>query len=239
MEFKLGRGGVFMSCVGYPECKGAREESGTEVKADEPIGIHPESGLPIFLKTGRFGPFVEMPDPADSTTEEEKAPEPEINPKTGKKKRVAKKKKPAFKGRRASIPAGKELSTVTLEDAVKYLSLPRELGRNPKTDLPVIANTGRFGPYVGHDGEFRSIKKGDPYTITLEEALVMLNTPKAPPKGAVIAKELGKHPKTGRALTLYKSKQGHFLKKGLRRIYLPDNEDIEAFTAETAVSYLA
>jgi DNA topoisomerase-1 len=237
MEFKLGRGGVFMSCVGYPECKGAREESGSEVKGDEPIGTHPDTGLPIFVRTGRFGPFVEMPDKVSEEPEAE--PVAEINPKTGKKKRVAKKKKPAFSGRRASIPAGKDVATVTLEDAVKYLSLPRDLGVNPKTSLPVIANTGRFGPYVGHDGEFRSIKKGDPYTISLDEALVLLNTPKAPPKGASIAKELGKHPKTGRALTLYKSKQGYFLKKGLRRIYLPESEDIDAFTAETAASYLA
>jgi len=244
MEYKLGRGGIFMSCITFPECKGAREENGGEVKGDESIGTHPDTGLPIFVRTGRFGPFVEMPDtPATSEQETvnrtEKERVTEINPKTGKKKRVAKKKKPAFSGRRASIPAGKDVATVTLEDAVKYLSLPRELGLNPKTNLPVIANTGRFGPYVGHDGEFRSIKKGDPYAITLEEALTLLNTPKAPPKGAVIAKELGKHPKTGRALTLYKSKQGHFLKKGLRRIYLPESEDLETFTADTAASYLA
>lgn len=225
MEFKLGRGGVFMSCTGYPDCKGAREESGAEVKGDEPIGIHPDTNLPIYLRTGRFGPYVEMPDAAKTEAPEEK-------PKKGRKK------KPAFSGRRASIPAGVNVASVTLHDAVKYLSLPRELGIHPSTGLPVIANTGRFGPYVGHDGEFRSIKKGDPYAITLDEALVLLNTPKAPPKGAVIAKELGKHPKSGKQLTLYKSKQGYFLKKGLRRIYLPESEDVDAFTAETAAAYL-
>ncbi len=242
MEFKLGRGGIFMSCKNYPECKGAREESGAEVKGDEPIGVHPETGLPVYIRTGRFGPYVEMPDKeeVDSTEKTQgSAEKAEINPKTGKKKRATKKKKPAFKGRRASVPAGKDLATVTLEDAVKYLSLPRELGVKPETGLPVIANTGRFGPYVGHDGEFRSIKKGDPYTITLEEALTLLNTPKAPPKGATIAKELGKHPKTGKHLTLYKSKQGYFLKKGLRRIYLPEGTDIEKMDATEASTYLA
>jgi len=238
MEFKLGRGGIFMSCTRFPECKGAREENGAEVKGDEPIGTHPDTTLPIYLRTGRFGPYVEMPDT-------ETAPEPEKEEvveytKTGKKKRKSAKKKPAFSGRRASVPAGKDLASVTLEDAVKYLSLPRDLGVNPKTGLPVIANVGRFGPYVGHDGEFRSIKKGgDPYTITLDDALVLLNTPKAPPKGAVIAKEVGKHPKTGKQLTLYKSKQGYFLKKGLRRIYLPETVDVEAFTPEEAATYLA
>lgn len=226
MEFKLGRGGVFMSCTRYPECKGAREESGAEVKGDEPIGTHPSTGLPVYLRTGRFGPYVEMPEKEDAEAASEE------KPKKGRKKA-------AFKGRRASVPPGKDVATVTLEDAVKYLSLPRELGNDPATGLPVIANTGRFGPYVGRDGEFRSIKKSDPYTITLQEALVLLNTPKAPPKGATIAKELGKHPKTGKHLTLYKSKQGYFLKKGLRRIYLPDTVDADAMTAEEAASYLA
>jgi len=238
MEFKLGRGGIFMSCTRYPDCKGAREENGAEVKGDEPIGNHPVSGLPIFVRTGRFGPYVEMPD-KEVVIEEPKEEAPVALTKTGKKKRVAKKKKPTFSGRRASVPPGTDLATVTLADAVKYLSLPRDLGANPKTGLPVIANTGRFGPYVGHDGDFRSIKKSDPYTITLDEALVLLNTPKAPPKGATIAKEVGKHPKSGKNLTLYKSKQGLFLKKGLRRIYLPENTDVDSFTPEEAATYLA
>ena len=234
MEYKLGRGGVFMSCTRYPECDGARQEDGHELKADEPLGTHPETGLPIYVRTGRFGPYVEMPDP--TAVEPEVAKEPQQK---GKKKTVKKAKKPAFKGKRASIPAGKNVADVTLEDAVRYLSLPRELGLHPKTGLPVTANTGRFGPYVAHNGEFRSIKKGDPYTITFDEAVTLVDTPKAPPKGAKVAKELGKHPKTGRALTLYESKQGLFLKKGLRRIYLPDSVKADDLTVEEAASYLA
>jgi DNA topoisomerase I len=119
-------------------------------------------------------------------------------------------------------------------------SPPRELGLHPETGKPVFASTGQFGPYVGSDGEFRSIKKGDPYTITFDEAMTFLNTPKQPPKGAVVAKEIGQHPKTGKMLTLYKSKQGYFFKKGLfkkglRRIYLPESTDIDALTpAEVA-----
>ena len=235
MEFKLGRGGVFMSCTRYPDCDGARQEDGTEVKPDEPLGIHPEFKKPIFIRTGRFGPYVEMPLEEEKKEEE---PAPEEKPVKGKKKATKKKaKKPAFVGKRASIPAGKPLAEVTLDDAVKYLSLPRELGTNPATGKPVVANVGRFGPYVAHDGEFRSIKKGDPYTITLDEALVLVNTPKAAPKGATIVKEM-KHPVTGRALTLYKSKQGLFLKKGLRRIYLPDTVVADDLSPEEAAEYL-
>jgi DNA topoisomerase-1 len=263
MEFKLGRGGIFMSCTRYPECVGARQEDGTELKSDEPIGMHPETGQPIYLRTGRFGPYVEMPieeaaEPAAAdaapVAEElaaEAAPAEEAVPTAGKgkakkavkkvaKKRVAKKAKPKKPAaRRASVPAGTDLAALTLEDAVKFLSLPRELGMHPESGKPVIANTGRFGPYVAHDGEFRSIKKGDPYTIPLAEALAVLAEPKRPPKGVDIVREIGKHPKTGKVLTLYKSKQGLFLKKGLRRIYLPENQSADELTPAEAASYLA
>lgn len=247
MEFKLGRGGVFMSCKRYPDCDGARQEDGHEIKADEPLGIHPETGMPIFMRTGRFGPYVEMPLAAGAAPEEPTleapAPLPALT-KKGKARKVRaakpkKPKKPAFVGKRASVPAGKEVSSVTLEDAVKYLSLPRDVGVNPATGKMVVANTGRFGPYIAHDGEFRSIKKADPYTITLDEALVLVNTPKQPPKGATIVKDIGKHPKTGKALILYKSKQGLFLKKGLRRIYLPDSVKEDELTPSEAASYLS
>ena len=79
----------------------------------------------------------------------------------------------------------------------------------------MFASTGRFGTYVGSDGEFRSLKAkvGDPYTITLDEALTLLAEPKKAQKGVEIVKEIGKHPRTGKNLVLYKSKQGLFLKK--------------------------
>jgi DNA topoisomerase-1 len=246
MEFKLGRGGIFLSCTKYPECTGARQEDGTEVKPDEPIGMHPEIGRLIFIRTGRFGPYVEMP-LEDELVEEaaaEVAEEPAAT--DGKKKKPAKKaaKKPKKKAKpklnvkRASIPPGTDLSSVTLEDAVRYLSLPREVGTHPETGEPIVANTGRFGPYVAHNGEFRSIKKSDPYTITFDEALALVNEPKRPPKGVDIVREVGKHPKTGKLITLYKSKQGLFLKKGLRRIYFPESQDADSLTPEECAEYL-
>jgi DNA topoisomerase-1 len=245
MEFKLGRGGVFMSCKRYPDCMGARTEEGVELKDDEPIGHDPVTGAPIFIKTGRFGPYVEMALPEEPTVEIE-LPVEEIVAK-GKKKKPAKKAtkkakgRPKKAGKRASIPAGTDLATITLADALRYLSLPRELGMHPSTGKAVFASTGRFGPYVGSDGEFRSLKAavGDPYTITLDAALALLAEPKKPPRGVDIVKEIGKHPRTGKNLVLYKSKQGLFLKKGLRRIYLPDSVKPDAITPAEAAEYLA
>lgn len=228
MEFKLGRGGIFMSCTRYPDCEGARQEDGSELKSDEPLGNDPETGTPIFVKTGRFGPYVEMelptPEPVQEFT------------KTGKPKKMKEPKK-AFK--RASVPAGVDLTALTLKDALHYLSLPRSLGNHPTSGKPIIANIGRFGPYVGHDGEFRSLKGADdPYTITLDRAVSVLAEPKRPPKGVDIVREVGKHPKTGKNIVLYKSKAGLFLKKGLRRIYLPESQKADELTPLEATEYL-
>jgi len=240
MEFKLSRGGVFMSCKRYPECLGARSEDGAEIKGDVSIGNHPDTGMPIYIKTGRFGPYVEMPLEIVSSEQEQVA----VDPTPLVKKRATKggtkraKKAPKIAAKRASIPAGVDLTKVTLADAVKYLSLPRELGLHPVTGKQVFANIGRFGPYVGSDGEFRSIKKADPYTVTFDEAMILLNTPKRPPKGVEIVKEIGKHPKTGKTIVLYKSKQGHFFKKGLRRIYLPDTVAIDSLTPNDVAELL-
>ena len=227
MEMKLGRGGIFMSCKRYPDCLGARTESGEELKPDEPIGTHPETGQPMYIKTGRFGPYVEMPIEAPAAAEETR---------DGKKKK-GRSKKAKENVKRASIPPGTDLAKITSADAVKYLSLPRDLGTDD-AGKKIIASTGRFGPYVGREGEFRSIKKGDPYTIMLAEAIALLNEPKRPPRGVEIVKEIGKHPKTKRTITLFKSKQGLFLKKGLRRIYLPHNTKADELTPELAAEIL-
>ena len=98
MEFKLGRGGIFMSCIRYPECVGARQEDGGELKSDEPIGNHPDTGEPIFVKTGRFGPYVEMILPA--------LPEVLSDEPVKKPRKNAKPKKVKINAKRASVPAG-------------------------------------------------------------------------------------------------------------------------------------
>jgi DNA topoisomerase-1 len=259
MEFKLGRGGIFMSCTRYPECDGARQQDGSEVKNDEPIGMDPATGSPIFMRTGRFGPYVELMLPPSETVEEIIDPLPgkadavdekdaleageiqadtktKLKPKRKSRAKKAAKPKPNVK--RASVPAGVDISTVTLEDALKYLSLPRELGIHPISGKPVVANTGRFGPYLAHDGEFRSLKKDDPYTVDFDTAMGILAIPKQPPRGVDIVREVGKHPKTGKQIVLYKSKAGLFLKKGLRRIYLPESATADDLTPEEAAEYL-
>lgn len=222
MEMKLSRNGVFMSCTRFPECAGARTEAGAVMGGEDPLGVHPESGHPIFVRNGRFGPYVEM------VIEEGK----ETKTKSGK----VRKGKPIAK--RASIPKEIDPDTITLSQAVTLLILPRELGAHPDTGHPISANTGRYGPYIVHDGDFRSLKEDDPYTITLERALEILREPKKGRAGIEVVRVVGTHPKTKKPITLYKSKRGYFLKKGFKHFLLPSKTDPDTLTVEQALTIL-
>jgi len=194
MEIKLGRNGKFLSCSRYPDCEGALTLDGHEFKKDEPIGMDPATGLPIFVLNGRFGPYVQL---GVKPPKEKKVKKPRV-------KKVKKdlgaatssdaaelasdsqllapsSKLPVLKPRMASIPKTMDPAKVTVADALKYLSLPRVLGNDPATGKPITASIGRFGPYVVRESDFRSIKApDDPYTITLERALEMLAIAKKP-----------------------------------------------------------
>ena len=161
MVFKLSRGGKFMSCNRFPDCTGSRTETGEVISNEppKPIGNWPESGEPIYVLTGRFGPYVQVGETP-----------------TGKGSKS--KNKP----RRASVPKEKLPEDVTLEDALHYLSLPRTLGTHPETGESIVANVGRFGPYIAHNTkpkpDFRSLKTDDVYQIDLPRALEILKEEK-------------------------------------------------------------
>jgi DNA topoisomerase I len=216
MVKKLGRSGTFLSCERFPDCNGARLADGSMLKAEAPIGTHPESREDIYVLNGRFGPYVQL----GATPEKVK----------GKK---------AITPRRTGLPDGVKPEDVTIELAIKLLALPRELGNHPTTSEPIIANTGKFGPYIGHAGDFRSLKGADnPYDVTYERALEILAQPKGTRKGEKLLKELGVNPKTKKLVNVYESKSGRYLKKGFKRIGIPDNIKTEDITLEIAVELL-
>lgn len=158
MVLKLSKMGSFMSCSRFPDCDGARNEKGEELKDPDSIGIDEATGQKVFILSGPFGPYVQL---GEKTKE---------NPKP----------------KRSSIAKDIDPATVTLEQALTYLSLPRILGKHPVSGEEVMANNGRFGPYVGCNGEFRSLKEKDGdnvYTVTLERALELLAIPKKPGRG--------------------------------------------------------
>ena len=226
MVKKLSKTGVFMSCSRFPECTGSRTENGDVIKESEAIGTHPETGHPIHVRVGRFGPYLEMSEP-----------EPEADKKATKTKKKARTKKGASK--RASIPKEINPETITMEQAVHLLSLPRVLGNHPETGMPVTAAIGKFGPFIVHNGDFRSLKGADdPYTITYERSLEILKEPKKGRPGIAIAREVGEHPRTKKKIYLYKSKSGFFLKKGFKHVIVPSSMDPEKLTVPEALELL-
>jgi DNA topoisomerase-1 len=130
--------------------------------------VYPETGEPIFVMDGKYGPYVQVGDP-----------------KVAKEKGKKKKSKP----KRASLPKGKDIASVTLQDALTYLTLPRLLGVNPETGDTVTASVGRFGPYIVHQTDFRALKTDDVYTIELPRALEILKEPKKPARGRFARKK--------------------------------------------------
>lgn len=163
----------------------------------EPLGIHPETGEHIYCLTGRYGPYFQLGEKTDE------------NPKP----------------KRASLPKGKKPKDVTLEDAVRQLSLPRMLGNHPETGFPVFVNEGRFGPYISHNEESRSLRKGDDlFTITLDRALEILAEPKRSRGGNILIKDFGKAGPGGETLVIYDGRYGPYIKFGKKNIKLPEEK---------------
>lgn len=164
-------------------------------RGPEPIGTDPKTGQHVYCLVGRYGPYFQL----GEKTEE--------NPKP----------------KRASMPKGMTPKTAELETALKLLELPRELGDHPDTGKPVRANTGRFGPYVVHDGDFRSLKKEDDlYEIDLKRALEILAEEKKGRRGAAVVKDFGRVEKLKKKVAIYDGKYGLYIKAGTKNISLPD-----------------
>jgi DNA topoisomerase-1 len=179
------------------------------------LGTDPETGLPVLMLQGRFGPYVQL----GEATEDEKKP------------------------KRASLPKGMSPADVKLEHALRWLSLPRTLGKHPDTGEDVKAGIGRFGPFVVAGNEFRSLAKDDDvYTVPFARALELLAAPKGG-RGARKAIEplrtLGAHPADGEPVTLWEGRYGPYVKHGDVNASLPKGVAHEGFTLEQAVPLLA
>ncbi|MFP4425207.1 MAG: type I DNA topoisomerase [Spirochaetaceae bacterium] len=186
-------------------------------RGPEPIGTHPDTGEKIYCLTGRYGPYVQL----GEATEDKPKP------------------------KRAGLPKGVKPSEVDVELATKLLSLPRTLGEHPETGEEVVANVGRFGPFVVSGGEFRSLKSDDDvYTITLDRALELLSEEKkGGRKRSKLLKELGQDPNKKRKLAVYDGKYGPYIKAGTKNVSLPEEkqteEAIEQLTLEEAARIVA
>jgi DNA topoisomerase-1 len=186
----------------------------TKTSDERLLGQHPEWGVPILVRSGRYGPYVTT-QPLDEGTEV----------------------------KTASLFKDMSVADVTLEDAVKLLSLPRTLGTDPEHDNEAVtAQNGRYGPYVKRGTESRSLEtEASLFTVTLDEALALLAQPKLRGRRAAAAplRELGNDPSTGKPMVVREGRFGPYVTDGETNASLRKGDSIEELTIDRAAELLA
>jgi len=205
---RLGKRGSFIGCTGYPECDYTRNTDGsTGNQEPTQLGTDAASGKNIQLLVGPYGPYIQLGE-------------------------VEGKEKP----KRVSVPKDIALADVNLDVALRLLALPREIGIHPETGKKIIANIGRFGPYLNHNGSFKSIPRSDSvFDIDLPRALEVL----AMAKGRDALRVLGEHPQDGGEVAIYDGRFGAYVQHGKVRATLPKGEEVGTIEFERALELLA
>ncbi|MFO0924450.1 MAG: type I DNA topoisomerase [Pirellulales bacterium] len=186
-----------------------------QAAGDEPLGADPTTGKPIFVKQGRFGPYVQL----GANDDEEK--------------------------KLASLLKGMDPASIDIDTALQLLSLPRELGVHPESSEPIIATNGRYGPYVKCGSESRSLPENlGLLTITLDEALQLLAQPKtgrgraaATPKAPL--QTFAESPVTGKPIQLLDGRYGPYVTDGETNASIPKGTEAAGVTFELAIQWLA
>ena len=220
LSLKVGRFGAFVGCSNYPDCRFTRqfktdEEGGQQGTAESAgLGVDPATGLPVLLKSGRFGPYIQLGEGAEA----------------------------GEKPKRASLPSGVQPASVTLEYALKLLSLPREVGIHPETGKTISAGFGRYGPYVEHDGKYVKIDADEVFTIGANRAVTVIA--EGAGKGGRVAqksvlKDLGEHPEQGGKIEILSGKYGPYIKFGKINATLPKDVKPENLSVQQAVELIA
>jgi DNA topoisomerase-1 len=178
-------------------------------QADGPMGVEPESGLPIFVKVGRFGPYVQLGEPEEGS-------------------------KPKMKG----LPPGLDVADVDLETAIKIVAMPKEMGVFDKNGETIVADIGRYGPYVKAGSETRSLPKDmNILDLTTEQAIELLNTEKKG-RGRAAASAL-KEFKEDESIKVLNGRYGPYVKQGKVNASVPKDMDVEKMTLEDALKLIA
>ena len=185
-------------------------------QGDEPLGTCPETGKPVYMKVGRFGPYVQR-----GTMEDEEKPQ------------------------NASLLKGMNPSDIDLETALKLLTLPRNLGNHPEKGEPIMAYNGRFGPYIKSGDDTRSLPAEiSPLDVTLEQAVHLLAQPKTHGRGRAAAKReplkvFEESPVTKQKVQLLDGRYGPYVTDGETNASLPKGTAVEELTFPEALDLLA
>ncbi|MEX0752096.1 MAG: type I DNA topoisomerase, partial [Xanthobacteraceae bacterium] len=220
LSLKLGKFGAFVGCSNYPDCRYTRQMSVTAggEGADggvKVLGEAPKTGLEVTLRSGRFGPYVQLGEAVDGE-----------------------------KPKRAGLPKGTELPSVDLDFALALLSLPREVGRHPETGEPIRAGVGRYGPYVQHEKTYANLESGDDVlTIGLNRAVTLIAEKKLKPSrgrrfGAEPGRVLGEHPVKGGPIVVKSGRYGPYVSHAGINATLTGGKTPETVTLDEAVALI-
>ena len=217
LGLKLGKFGAFIGCANYPECKytrplGLENPEGAEGTNPRELGLDPTTKLPVSLKKGPYGLYVQLGEQVDGE-----------------------------KPKRSALPKGLAPADLDLETALKLLALPREIGPHPQDGEMITAAIGRFGPYLKHGKTFRSLGKDDDIlTIGLNRAVSLLAEPRQPRRGMPTPlKVLGPHPADGAPINLFSGRYGPYVSHGGVNATLPRDISPEEVTLDQAVELIA
>ena len=222
LSLRLGKFGAFIGCSNYPECKFTRPLA----PSDEPESAIPAEGMPmgegpngpVVLKSGRFGPYFETPNPDDDA-----------------------------KPKRASLPRGWTAETTTLEKALALLALPRQVGMHPSENEMILAGIGRYGPYLQMGKMYANLPSvEDVFEIQKNRAVAVIDEKKAGGgrgrfgrAAPAPIKELGESPVTGKAVRVLNGRYGPYINDGDTNANVPKDKKPEDVTLDEALSLLA
>jgi DNA topoisomerase-1 len=219
LSLRLSKFGAFIGCSNYPECRYTRalssQADGTLDIGTKKLGTDPETGLDVTVRSGRFGPYLQL-------GEAEKDGE---------------------KPKRAGLPKGVAPDEIDFEAALKLLSLPREVGKHPEDGEPIKAGIGRYGPYVQHGKIYANLESPDDvFTIGLNHAVTLIAEKKAKgPRrrfGADPGRSLGDHPTKGGPIVAKKGRYGPYVSHDGVNATLPADKTPETVTLEEAVALI-
>jgi DNA topoisomerase I len=218
LTLKLSKYGAFIGCSTYPECRYTRPLSVGDGAAEigtKALGVDPESGLEVTLRSGRFGPYVQLGESVDGE-----------------------------KPKRAGLPKGTSPEDVDLKKALALLSLPREVGRHPEDGEPIRASIGRFGPYVQHGKTYANLDSPDDvFTIGLNRAVTLIaekiaRGPRFRRFGSDPGRPLGDHPTKGGPIVAKNGRYGPYVSHAGVNATLPADKTPDTVTLDEAVALL-
>jgi len=218
LSLKMGKFGAFIGCSNYPECRHTRPltggESAPEGDGNRVLGIDPETGEEVTIRSGRFGTYLQLGEGKDGE-----------------------------KPKRSSLPKGLAPADVELDIALKLLALPREVGKHPEDGEPILAGIGRYGPYVQHGRTYANIEDGDDIlAVGLNRAVTLIAEKQSKGRGgrgaATPGRTLGDHPTHGGPITVRPGRFGPYVNHGKVNATLPKSVDPEALTLEAAVALI-